>query len=83
MSDNKPFLFVLPWCGNRDHMSISVRPEAHGLLCSISARGNCYDTAWAESIFHLLKGEAILSERFETNEEIKKQNSSTSTRITI
>src|SRR5690606_31700411 len=29
----------------------------HGLLCSMSAKGNCYDNACAESFFHTLKVE--------------------------
>ena len=43
----------------------------HGLLCSMSAKGNCYDNACAESFFHSLKVEAIHGERFGTREEIR------------
>lgn len=35
----------------------------HRLLCSMSAKGNCYDNACAESFFHSLKVEAIHGER--------------------
>jgi putative transposase len=45
--------------------------EKHGLLCSMSARGNCYDNACAESFFHSLKVEAIHGERFATREEMR------------
>ena len=45
--------------------------DQHGLLCSMSARGNCYDNACAESFFHTLKVEAIHGERFQTREEMK------------
>ncbi|TDX32172.1 integrase-like protein [Modicisalibacter xianhensis] len=38
----------------------------HELQCSMSAKGNCYDNAGAESFFHSLKVEAIYGERFET-----------------
>ena len=44
----------------------------HGLLCSMSAKGNCYDNACAESFFHSLKVEAIHGERFATREEMRK-----------
>lgn len=43
----------------------------HGLLCSMSAKGNCYDNACAESFFHSLKVEAIHGERFATRSEVR------------
>ena len=43
----------------------------HNLLCSMSAKGNCYDNAVAESFFHSLKVEAIHGERFVTWEEMR------------
>ena len=36
----------------------------HGLICSMSGKGNCYDNACAESFFHTLKVELIHGERF-------------------
>ena len=36
----------------------------HKLICSMSAKGNCYDNACAESFFHTLKVEVIHGERF-------------------
>jgi putative transposase len=36
----------------------------HGLVCSMSGKGNCYDNACAESFFHTLKVELIHGERF-------------------
>ena len=41
------------------------------LLCSMSAKGNCYDNACAESFFHSLKVEAIHGERFPTREAMR------------
>jgi putative transposase len=38
--------------------------EAHGIICSMSRRGNCYDNAAMESWFSTLKSE--LSENFES-----------------
>lgn len=38
----------------------------HGLICSMSARGNCYDNAAMESWNHSLKVEAVHGERFAT-----------------
>jgi len=40
--------------------------KRHKLRCSMSAKGNCYDNACAESFFHSLKVEAIHGERFDT-----------------
>ena len=37
--------------------------KKHDLICSMSAKGNCYDNACAESFFHSLKVEAIHGER--------------------
>jgi len=41
------------------------------LLCSMSAKGNCYDNACAESFFHSLKVEAIHGEKFVTRENMR------------
>lgn len=38
--------------------------RAHHLRCSMSAKGNCYDKACAESFFHSLKVGCIHGERF-------------------
>jgi transposase InsO family protein len=43
----------------------------HALLCSMSAKGNCYDNACAESFFHTLKVEAIHGEHFATRGEMR------------
>jgi putative transposase len=45
----------------------------HGLICSMSARGNCYDNAAMESWNHSLKVEAIHGERFATRAIAKSQ----------
>jgi putative transposase len=45
--------------------------KKHGLVCSMSAKGNCYDNACAESFFHSLKVEAIHGERFGTREDMR------------
>ena len=42
----------------------------HQLVGSMSAKGNCYDNACAESFFHTMKVEAIHGERFATREEM-------------
>ncbi|MFA0792496.1 IS3 family transposase, partial [Microbulbifer echini] len=39
---------------------------AYDLRCSMSAKGNCYDNACAETFFHSLKVEAIHGNRFPT-----------------
>ena len=45
--------------------------EKHQLVGSMSAKGNCYDNACAESFFHSLKVEAIHAERFPTREVMR------------
>jgi len=44
----------------------------HQLICSMSAKGNCYDNACAESFFHTLKVETVHGERFATREEMRR-----------
>lgn len=43
----------------------------HGLLCSMSKRGDCYDNACAESFFHSLKVELTHGERYPTREHAR------------
>lgn len=43
----------------------------HALICSMSAKGNCYDNAVAESFFHTMKVELIHGERFATREQMR------------
>ena len=43
------------------------------LTCSMSAKGNRYDNAGAESFFHSLKVEAIHGERFDTRDAMQRQ----------
>lgn len=45
----------------------------HKLLCSMSAKGNCYDNACAESFFHSLKVEAIRGESCETRQAMRER----------
>ncbi|WLQ15626.1 IS3 family transposase [Hahella aquimaris] len=45
--------------------------QAHGLRCSMSGKGNCYDNACVESFFHSLKVEAIHGERYATRQEMR------------
>jgi transposase InsO family protein len=45
--------------------------KKHKLRCSMSAKGNCYDNACAESFFHSLKVEAIHGEIFTTREAMR------------
>ncbi|WP_394358036.1 IS3 family transposase [Methylococcus mesophilus] len=53
---------------SREHRALL---DAHGLIASISAKGNCYDNAAMESWNHSLKVEAIHGEHFATREEAK------------
>lgn len=47
--------------------------EHSGLICSMSARGDCYDNAAMESWNHSLKVEAVHGERFVTRAQAKSQ----------
>ena len=43
--------------------------DAYGMICSMSARGRCYDNAVAESFFHSLKVELVHRTRFTSREQ--------------
>jgi transposase InsO family protein len=43
--------------------------KSHGMIQSMSGKGNCYDNAVMESYFHTLKSELISFENFKTREE--------------
>jgi putative transposase len=45
--------------------------EKHGIECSMSARGNCYDNAVVESFFGLLKRERVNRARYRTRDEAR------------
>jgi putative transposase len=45
--------------------------KKHNIICSMSARGYCYDNAVAESFFHTLKTECVYHERYANREEAK------------
>lgn len=44
----------------------------HGVQCSMSGKGNCYDNAVAESFFGTLKKELIYFEDYKTRDEAKR-----------
>jgi putative transposase len=45
--------------------------EKHGIQCSMSAHGNCYDNAVVESFFGLLKRERVNRVRYRTRDEAR------------
>jgi transposase InsO family protein len=44
---------------------------AHGMICSMSRKGNCWDNAPMESFFHTLKTELVHHRRYQTRGEAK------------
>ena len=44
---------------------------AHGITCSMSSKGNCYDNALKESFFHTLKVELVYGETFATRADAR------------
>ena len=45
--------------------------DDHGIVCSMSRKGNCWDNAVAESFFHTLKTELVYHEDYGTRAEAK------------
>ncbi len=57
------------YCSNRYQPML----RKHGLRCSMSAKGNCYDNACAKTFFHSLKIEAIYGNRYLTGDSIRQE----------
>ncbi len=45
--------------------------DVHGIVCSMSGTGNCYDNAAMESFFGLLKRERVNRRRYQTRQEAR------------
>jgi len=45
--------------------------SAHGMMCSMSRKGDCWDNAPMESFFHSLKTELVNHQRYQTRREAK------------
>ena len=45
--------------------------DEHGIECSMSGAGNCYDNAAVESFFALLKRERVYRRQYRTRQEAK------------
>jgi putative transposase len=45
--------------------------KSYGMICSMSGKGNCYDNAVTESLFHTLKVELVHDAKFKTREEAR------------
>jgi len=43
----------------------------HGIVCSMSRKGNCWDNAVAESFFHTIKTELVYHENYKTRNQAK------------
>ena len=43
----------------------------HGLICSMSGKGNCYDNACAESFFATLKKQAVYGHALKTRDQMR------------
>src|SRR2546429_6889507 len=52
--------------------------RSHGLVASMSRRGNCYDNAVAESFFSTLKNELVHDRTFHTRDEAMRSEEHTS-----
>ena len=45
--------------------------DEHGMICSMSRKGECHDNAIAESFFHTLKEELVYDKDFVTRQEAR------------
>ena len=45
--------------------------DAHGMICSMSGKGDCYDNAMMESFFGTLKAELIHGQDWPSHDSVK------------
>jgi putative transposase len=45
--------------------------ESHGIVCSMSRRGNCWDNAAMESVFSTLKTERLSKKHYRTRDDLR------------
>ena len=45
--------------------------EQHGMICSMSGKGDCHDNAVAESFFHTLKTEQVYHDDYQTRDQAR------------
>lgn len=53
---------------SRDYQELLKK---HGMLCSMSRKGNCYDNASAETFFSTIKCELLYHKKYKTREEAR------------
>ena len=53
---------------SKEHRALLAQ---HGIVQSMSRKGNCWDNAVAESFFHTLKTELVFHERYQTREQAR------------
>ncbi len=51
--------------------AFQARLKAHGMVCSMSRKGNCWDNAPTESFFNSLKNERVHGTRYSTRAEVQ------------
>ena len=54
------------------HFGYRKRLEEHGVIQSMSRKGNCLDNAMAENFFGIMKSELLYVEKFETVDDFIK-----------
>lgn len=54
------------------HYGYRKRLEEHGIIQSMSRKGNCLDNAMAENFFGIMKSELLYAEKFESSEDFMK-----------
>lgn len=58
----------IQYCSNKYQAFL----KKHGMICSMSRKGNCYDNACAETFFGTIKCELLYHKKYTTREEVHK-----------
>ncbi|KAA6330085.1 hypothetical protein EZS27_021175 [termite gut metagenome] len=72
VKDTKGIIFHSDQGWQYQHYGYRKSLEEHGILQSMSRKGNCLDNAMAENFFEIMKSELLYAEKFETAEEFIK-----------
>ncbi|KAA6322675.1 hypothetical protein EZS27_027801 [termite gut metagenome] len=72
VKDTKGLIFHSDQGWQYQHYGYRKALEEHGIIQSMSRKGNCLDNAMAENFFGIMKSELLYAEKFETAEDFIK-----------
>ena len=72
VKDTKGIIFHSDQGWQYQHPGYRMALAEHGIIQSMSRKGNCLDNAMAENFFGIMKSELLYAEKFDTSEDFIK-----------